>query len=306
MARAQTALGDYDSAVKSAQQATKIWPSDIESYLELARAFGQGKLSRNRDIDRALLMQPWLTLLLPQLPKVLIKNESEYALTLRFIPDQGQPYPQVQVRPKSSRIAALFPGRFKVLIESSVGKLENQHSFEAGEDYQLIYSAKSFPTATFIVTNSGNYMLQIQMSGPTKTSVALRPQETKSITVSPGTYSVTARIPGASKSDQFELSAGQEETIKYEYRIGKIPVFDPSQLTIKNDGNAALTATLSGPRRYTLNVPPGGKTFTLPAGTYAIRVSCGGHVSDAGEHELKPNYETTIDEYSCNIRYVIR
>jgi hypothetical protein len=62
----------------------------------------------------------------------------------------------------------------------------------------------------------------------------------------------------------------------------------------------------SGPRRLTVSVPPGGKTFTLPAGAYTIRVACGQDVSEADEYELSPGKETVIDGYSCNIQYIRR
>jgi TolB-like protein len=308
LGRAQRALGDYAAASESEAAARKRWPGDTELSTNLARAMEDGKLVRSAYTDMMFLKHPDLALLLPQLPKVLVKNDSEYPVTVRIIPDQGQPYPTVTLGPQSSRYLPVFPGHCQIFVDGQVGKFEDQGNLEEGRDYEYVYSARSFPSGTFTFVNDGNYALQIRVSGPPSTSLVLRSRETKSITMPPGTYSVTARVFTAVKTGQYELSTGQEKKIVYSYKVGTLPVFDPAELTILNDGNAPLTATIMGSRRYSVTVPPGGKTMTLQAGTYTVRVSCGGDVSDAGEYQLSPNSEATVAGYSCTrrYRYVIR
>jgi TolB-like protein len=304
--RAQAAQGDYGAAARSAAEAANAWPGDVESALDRLRALGNGKLARTPETDRFLLDHPDLALLLPELPKVRAINNSDLPLTVRFIPEGGRPYPPVTIGAGGTRIVPLFAGAYRIVFESQIGNLERQEVLEAGRDYELAFSADSIPAGSFIFVNGGNSQLQVSVSGPLRTSLLLRPRETRSLRVPPGNYTVTGRVQSAVTSGRYELAAGDEETITYTYTVGRAAMFSPSSLSISNDGNAPLTVTISGPRRLTVSVPPGGKTIMLPAGTYTIRVACGRDVSEAEEYELSPDEETTLDGYSCMIRYSSR
>jgi TolB-like protein len=304
--RAQAAQGNYSAAAQSAAAATGAWPGDLESALDRLRALGNGELVRTAETDRFFLDHPDLAILLPELPKVRVVNDSDLPLIVRFMPDGGRPYPAVTMRAGATRIVPVFAGAYRIVLESQLGNLERREALEAGRDYELVFSADSIPAGNFIFINGGDDLLQVSVSGPLTTSLLLRPRETKTLRAPPGSYSVTGRVRSAVTSGRYELGAGKEETITYTYTAGRAPMFSPSRLTISNDGNAPLTVTIFGPRRLTVSVPPGGKSIMLPAGTYTIRVACGRDVSEAEEYELSPNEETTLDGYSCKIRYFSR
>jgi TolB-like protein len=303
--RAQTAQGDYVGATQSSREASKRWPGDVESVL--ARLRGRdGGLTRSPETDRFLLDHPELALTLRELPKVLVVNEGTLPVTISFIPDSGRPYPPVKVSAGAARIVPLFVGSYRILFECQLGSTEQREVLEAGLDYKLVFDDHLIPAGAFVFVNGGDSQVQVSVSGPLRTSLALRPRETKRLRVPPGDYSVTGHVGSATTSARYDVRVGDEETVTYTYTAGRIPIFSPARLTISNAGNSALTVTISGPRRLSISVPPGGKTITLPAGTYTIRVACGSDVSEAEEYELSPGEETVIDGYSCNIRYIRR
>jgi tetratricopeptide (TPR) repeat protein len=66
LARAHSAVGNYEAAASEARQATRLWPSDAVAYERLARALSYGKLTSNVELKRALQLQPGLALILPE------------------------------------------------------------------------------------------------------------------------------------------------------------------------------------------------------------------------------------------------
>lgn len=215
LADVNTASGNYDAAAVAAQRATRLWPSDAGAYLGLSKALGRGEFVRNQAMDRALRLQPGLALLLPQLPKLLVENKSDYALNVQFVPRSGPRYPDYRVAPGSTRVVALFPGEYRVVVQSQIGSLEEQHTFEADKDYKLTYTATTFPIATFTFENDCEVPVTIRVSGPTTTYLVIGPQGSKTVEVAPGKYLVVARARGLTKSDWYALEAGDEESITY-------------------------------------------------------------------------------------------
>lgn len=308
LSQAQEALGDRESSRRSRGDARRLWPGDGENAQDLAWPADSGKLVRSAETDRMFLQHPDFGFRFPQLPKILVKNDSQYRMTIRVIPDQGPAYPPVIVGGGQSRLIPIFPGHCRLKVETEVGALEDEADFREGQDYDFQYSTQSFPIGEFTFVNHGEYTLRVRVSGHPSMSLTLGPDETKTITMPAGVYSITARVLSAMKTDTYELSAGAEEKLIYSYSGGRVPVFDPAELTISNDGNAPFTATISGSRRYRMSVPPGGKTITIQAGDYTIVLACGGDVTEAGEFQLLANSETTVPGYSCQrrYRYVIR
>lgn len=299
-AAAHTALGNVDAAMRAANQARNAWPNDARNYLLMAKLIGKGRLIRTADTDRAFLLQPGLALLFPELPKVLISNNTNYTLVLKFTPSEGQAYPPVVVRPQASRIVPLFPGPHSMSIEGEIGTLQQQYVFEEAQDYKLDLSAKSLSLASFTFVNGGAAQLSLTVSGPTKRVLRLSPQETRELEALPGSYTTTARIPGAVRTDQYELPQGGHERVEYRYS-GR--VFDPAKLQVENLGNAPFTLWAKGKQSYTFNIPPGGKSVTLSAGEYEIYASCGGHSSETDSYNLDPGSTTSIDRYGCQLVY---
>ena len=303
LADAQAALGDNYGEGQSRIAAKKAWPGDTEIQSDLARSFQGGKLVRSDYTDRAFLQHPELGYRFPQLPKILVRNDSQYRMTIRLIPDYGRSYPPVVLGKGASRLIPIFPGHYHMKVETEIGALDEDTDFKEGQDYDFQYSSNSFPIGTFTFVNDGGYTVQIRVSGHPSTSLALRPDETRSITMPAGAYTVTARVLTAVKTETYELSPGGEEKITYSYTVGRVPVSDPAELIISNFGNAPFTATINGPKRYRVSVPPGSKTITVTAGDYRVLLTCGGDVTDAGEYQLAPDSQTTISEYGCKLRY---
>ncbi len=298
-AAAQAALGDMKAALRAAERAKQVWPNDGRLQLDLAKALAGGRLTRSRETDRAFALQPGLGLLFPELPKVLVQNTTDHPFTLKFKPDDGAAYPETTLPPHSSRMVPVFPGAYEVAIEGALGKIVDRQVFEGGADYRLDLSG-TLPLSTFTFVNNGRATLRVSLAGPTKKSLKLGPLQTQDVEVLAGEYRVTATIPGASRTDQHELAKGEDERVEYQYTGS---VFNPASLTVENSGNTSFTLTLSGTKSYSFRIPPNGKTFSLQAGEYDLRASCGGQSAEGDHISLEPNTEAVVSEFGCNVYY---
>jgi TolB-like protein len=307
LAGAERAAGDPTRARQSEMNARSMSPGDIGSIVDFTKAQDtDGKLVRSAYTDKLFAANPELSLVFPQLPKVLVKNNSDYAITVTVTPDGGQAYPTIKIPPNSSRIMAVFPGHCRLVVVSELGRVEDLVEYQEGVDHDYEVSGTSFPVGTFVFVNEGNCDVKVRIAGVRNKSLVLEAGEKTSVTFPPGSYSVTARLQTAMKSSEHELRVGQDEIITYQTSCGRYAVFDPASLLIKNDGNAPFRATLTGPTRYSTTVPVGGTRVTLPAGSYHVRLTCGNAVREE-ETELRGEAETVI-EGRCQIyrRYIYR
>jgi TolB-like protein len=223
LAKAQRRLGNYTGAASSARRAIERWPNDAGSYLELGRAGDRGRLNRSAALGRAFQLQPGLALILKELPKVLIINNSSYDLKVQFVPTGGERYPTVQVPPASMRIVPLLPGSYQVIAQTYLGEIVMPYTFEAGIDYKLPFEIQELEhkLATLIFKNTESFTVRVQVSGPQSFDFVVTGGESKNFLIPPGTYLVRT-FPGArnvsSTYSDYTLEAGLKLTIEYYVR----------------------------------------------------------------------------------------
>ena len=226
LARAYSAMGRYDEAGAAARRGSGHWPGDVSSLLEISRANGRGTLIRDAALDRALLLQNGLSLIMREMTQVVVSNKSEYELTVQFIPESGSTYPTVRVAPNASNVVSLLPGKFRVVAQSQAGPLNEDHLFEAGKKYELTYSAEQVQranaatvaeTAGFRFDNSGNVAVTVFLSGPVSRTIVVAPGKSEEVRVPPGQYTVTASATGVAPSSRtVQAESGRIDIIRYQ------------------------------------------------------------------------------------------
>jgi hypothetical protein len=128
-----------------------------------------------------MFKQPWIQYMFFYLPKVIVRNQSKFKLSVLFVPISGDGYPSLIVQPDSSRAMTVFAGKFNVDLDSDAGILKREYDFKAGEQYELTYRAEEIPLTRIVGTNNGNSPAYVTFDGPKKREFVINPggQEVK-------------------------------------------------------------------------------------------------------------------------------
>jgi tetratricopeptide (TPR) repeat protein len=213
LARAYTATGSYDQAMQAAEKAVSLSPNDGAAQIARSRAKNQGELVVSKDIAELMFKQPWIQYMFFYLPKVIVRNQSKYKLSVLFVPTSGDGYPALIVQPESSRAITVFAGRFNVDLDSDAGILKREYEFKGGEQYELIYRAEDIPLTRIVATNSGNSPAYVTLDGPKRREFVINPGAEEVISVQSGQYHITcAGAAGGGSLQQRDdyLQAGGE------------------------------------------------------------------------------------------------
>lgn len=213
LARAYTTTGKYDQAVQAAEKAVSLSPNDGAAQIARSRARNQGQLVVSKDIAELMFKQPWIQYLFFYLPKVIVRNQSKFTLSVVFAPADGNTYPTLVVQPESARIMTVFAGKFNVDLDSDAGILKREYEFKGGEQYELIYRAEEIPLTRIIGSNNGNTPAYVTFDGPKKREFVINPGAREVFNVQAGRYHIScAGASGGSALQQRDdyLTAGGE------------------------------------------------------------------------------------------------
>jgi TolB-like protein len=307
LARVHNALGNYQEAEEAARKALLRWPRDADAYFELGKARGRGRLTPNEDMRLAFELQPGLALRLPELPKVIVKNERDNDLVVTFRQRGGGGNPPVSVGAHSSRLVALLPGAYSITARGPDGDELVERDMKAGEEYAVVFAAFD---SSFVVKNVGGVAASVQIRGPRNIDLALPPGAEKSVAVPDGQYTFT--LGGANArpmSKTYDIGTGEEQGIDVTIRRGRpeIVVREPeavetSTFIITNTGQVPATVQVRGPKNLSVLVGAGGsKRVAVPAGDYSILVYA--------RSQLVEQYSYTLgesEEYEYKFVVVIR
>lgn len=307
LARVHNALGNYPEAEAAARKALQRWPRDAGARFELGRARGRGRLTPNEDLRLAFNLQPGLALSLPELPKVLVKNERDHDLVVTFSQRGGRGNPPVSVSAQSSRIVALLPGAYRITARGPDGDELLERNMEAGEEYALVFAAFD---SSFVVRNIGRIAADVQIRGPRNVDLPLPPGAEKTVHVPAGQYTVSLSGANArSVSKTYDIGGGEEQGIDVIIRrrgpeiVTEEPaVVENSTFIITNTGRIPATVKVRGPKSLSFPVGAGGsKRIDVPAGEYLILVYAKG--------QLVGEYSYTLgegEEYEYQFVVVLR
>jgi len=133
-----------------------------------------------------------VTLLFNQFPKVLIRNESNYELSVTFATTDGDPYPVLRAHPNSLRIMALLPGPFTVTFECPAGQIVRQYELKEGEEAELVFKAQDIIATKVTVSNKGNTAAYVGFNGPKwSRPIIVNPGSVERFDLQTGDYTIT-------------------------------------------------------------------------------------------------------------------
>lgn len=228
LANAHEATGQYTEAEQAARNAIKAAPNDASSWLALARAKGQGTLRDDDDaLERAFHLQPAISFILAQCPRVTVINNTAGELAVMFTPStaNARQYPVIKVKIASSRHIALLPGSFVVSAHCEDADLNEERQFDPGSDYELRYEGAACAERrlpAFLIRNNGDVVVHVQIAGQTNrvlTKCDVSGHKTRRVVVVPGSYTVTVVAAGIGPSvSQFDIGPSSEEQLDFAVR----------------------------------------------------------------------------------------
>jgi len=192
LARAENGVGNYDQAAKAARRAVELSPDDAVARFDLSRAMNHGDLVFDRTLEQVFSNQPWITLLFDEFPKVIVRNNCGYPVTVSFTSSDAKQYPKVDIKPASAKVVALLAGSFQVDFDCDIGNLTRQYQLKQGQLAELTFQCSDIVTAKVTITNHGNSpaFVSFTREGRTKTFV-VNPGEDQPREVQAGHYNIS-------------------------------------------------------------------------------------------------------------------
>ena len=228
LANAREVTGEYAEAERAARDAIKAAPNDASSWLALARARGRGALSEDDDaLERAFHLQPAISFIIAQCPRVTVVNNTAGELAVTFTPNAAtaRQYPIVKLQTATSRHIALLPGSFLVSAHCEDADLNENREFDPGSDYELKYEGTACAERkipAFVIRNNGDATVHVMITGHTNrllNNCDVGGHHTRRVVVVPGSYTVTATAAGIHPSvSHFEIGPTSEEQLDFAVR----------------------------------------------------------------------------------------
>ena len=170
LANAHGAAGQYAEAEQAARSAVATAPNDASAWLALSRAQGRGDFADDDALERAFRLQPGVSFIIAQCPRVTVVNNTAGELTVTFSPSigAGKPYPPIKLPAATSRHIPLLPGLFLVDAQCPDADLVEEKKFDADTEYRLTYeggacSENRYPA--FLFQNRLLTTITVQISG---------------------------------------------------------------------------------------------------------------------------------------------
>lgn len=170
------------------------------------------------------------------------------------------------------------------------------------------------PTSTLSVTNKTQAPLSIGITGARQASMTVASAGNQSVSLLPGSYSVSANSKCGTLNDSLSAEPGTSYSATYSCEeVAPPPPPPPSpkphkepthrepkkgRLTIENDTGVTLSVQASGPESRSFSASPGTSSISLLPGNYTISVSsssCGSRVDNVS---ISPG-GTSVETYTC-------
>ena len=230
-----------------------------------------------------------------QFPKrvALIKvvNETDDVLYLRIARKQ------LSIRAGSSDGVVLPPGRYYFTASVGGNRESGIKEWEAGE-HTWTFSRPVTPMASIQVVNQTGAMLYLTVGGR---QLRIPNGESEALILPAGRYNFTASAGGTRDSGVKEWEAGNH-TWEFTRTQREEVTGATGELTVVNDSNITLTVVAAGTKTYKFTVPPGERTFSLPAGSYMVRAYARGAASEGRQYFVEPGSRIVVS-YAFTVRY---
>ena len=228
LANAYNAMREYERAAAAARAAVNLTPNDVNALLALARAKGRGDLIAGDDLDRAFRLQPGVSYILRECPKITVVNNTDGVLDVSFSAlktkeaFKTKEELRLKVEKGATRSVAILPGEFFVSAKCTRADLFEQRRFEASNEYKLTYTGSGCGPPAYpaiVVRNTGTEPINVQISGknnPVLVKSTIPGKTERRIMVVPGDYSVLVTAKGlADSADTVTLGPKDEEILDY-------------------------------------------------------------------------------------------
>ena len=230
-----------------------------------------------------------------QLPKpvasISVVNETDDILYLRIAKKQ------LSIQAGSSDVVVLPPGKYYFTASVGGSRESGIKEWEAGE-HTWTFSRPVTPMASIQVVNQTGAMLYLTVGGK---RLRVPDSESEVLILPAGRYNFTASAGGTRDSGVKEWEAGNHTWEFTRTQLEEVPAAT-GELSVVNDSNVTLTVVASGTRTFRFTVPPGERTFSLPAGSYSIRAHARGVASEGQQYFIEPGSRIVVS-YRFTVRY---